>query len=101
MGLFDFIKKDKKEKVDKKDNKGKDKSNEKKAKKEEENSQKRFKKLSLNRNKKNKDYIDFDSIKTISPEDIAIAKEKHLQNDKRKPEEILKDETFKEIALSH
>ena len=73
MGLFDFIKKDKKDKDNKKD---------KKSKKEDKS-------------------IDFSSIDNISPEDLKLAKEKRLKNDSRSKDDILKDETFKEIALNH
>ena len=72
MGLFDFIKKDKKEK-DKNDKK----------------------------NKKGDKSIDFDSIDNISPEDLKLAKEKRLKNDSRSKEDILKDETFRNIAMNH
>ena len=60
MGLFDFLKKDKK--------------------------------------KNSKDNIDFSSQKDITSEDIKIAKEKRLKNDSRTEGDILKDETFREIA---
>ena len=63
MGLFDFLKKDKK--------------------------------------KNSKDNIDFSSQKDITSEDIKIAKEKRLKNDSRTEGDILKDETFREIAKSH
>ena len=72
MGLFDFIKKDKKNKKD----------NDKKDKKEEKS-------------------IDFSSIDNVSPEDLKNAKEKRLKNDSRSKEDILKDETFREIAKNH
>ena len=73
MGLFDFIKKDKKDKKDK----------DKKDKKRGEKS------------------IDFSSIDNISPEDLKLAKEKRLKNDSRTKEDILKDETFRSIAMNH
>ena len=73
MGLFDFIKKDKKDKKDK----------DKKDKKRGEKS------------------IDFSSIDNISPEDLKNAKEKRLKNDSRTKEEILKDETFRSVAMNH
>ena len=73
MGLFDFIKKDKKDKDDKRD---------KNSKKEDKS-------------------IDFSSIDNISPEDLKLAKEKRLKNDSRSKEDILKDETFRSIAMNH
>ena len=72
MGLFDFIKKDKKQT---------DKQNKK--------------------NKKGDKSIDFDSIDNISPEDLKLAKEKRLKNDSRTQEDKLKDETFRSIAMNH
>ena len=72
MGLFDFIKKDKKQ-TDKQTKK----------------------------NKKGDKSIDFDSIDNISPEDLKLAKEKRLKNDSRTQEDKLKDETFRSIAMNH
>ena len=125
MGLFDFIKKDKKKKKKKEldkdnlnednlneDNLNKKNSNQKNKKNNEKNKNKEnkenkekektkiFKKLSLNRNKDN-EIIDFNSIKKISPEDIIIAKEKRLKNDSRSKEDIIKDEAYFKIAKSH
>ena len=53
------------------------------------------------KNKKEDKTIDFTSNDNISPEDLKLAKEKRLKNDSRTKEDILKDETFREIAMNH
>ena len=53
------------------------------------------------KNKKDEKSIDFDSIDNISSEDLKLAKEKRLKNDIRTEGEILKDETFRSIAINH
>ena len=52
------------------------------------------------KNKKEDKTIDFTSNDNISPEDLQLAKEKRLKNDSRTKEDILKDETFREIAMN-
>ena len=91
MGLFDFLKKDdsknEKEEIKKSGNRLEDKSGNRKG---------LFKKSS------SKDSIDFSPIyKTISEEELKNNKEKRLKKDKRTEEEKIRDETLKEIAISH
>jgi len=50
---------------------------------------------------KKEEKIDFASLDNISPEDLKSAKEKRLKNDVRSKEDILKDETFRRIAMNH
>ena len=95
MGLFDFIKKDKK-----KDNEENKSQANKDQTKSDEKAEKRFKKLSLNR-KSSEDTIDFDSMHKIGPEDIKKAKEERLKNDVRSKEDIINDTAFTEVAKKH
>ena len=56
----------------------------------------------LKKDKKDKkDVIDFSSVKKASTEDIKNAKEERLLNDSRTEGDILKDDTFKEIAKTY